>query len=169
MVLSVSALVRASTGLPRPRGDGPRLPSELGMEKVSPPPTRGWSRNDSRDRLRIDVSPRPRGDGPDGVGAAASDFPSPPPTRGWSSGDVPGEPDRRVSPAHAGMVPSGSSPPPSSTRLPRPRGDGPALTGTLTDAVKSPPPTRGWSRHDPEHPGISNVSPAHAGMVRGIA
>ena len=124
---------RVSHGLPRPRGDGPRVISvkpSAGLPRPrgdcrcqSPPPTRGWSLHPIRPIVPRLVSPAHATDGRQGrLAAAIAVSPahagmvpastisvrllrrSPPPTRGWSH-----DPHHRrhrppVSPAHAGMV-----------------------------------------------------------------
>ena len=132
-----------SCGLPRPRGDGPRMGemSYCGQER-SPPPTRGWSLAmatacDATGR-RL---PRPRGDGPRIPGGAVLD----------SSQSLPrprGDGPKRY----------------SGFELPPTRGwPGPSRGG----AWASPPPTRGWSGKicSARTSAPAGVSPAHAGMV----
>ena len=49
-------------------------------------------------------------------------------------------------------------------RLPRLRGDGPDTANSAQTQVRSPPPTRGWTRLGMTERGPGYVSPAYAGM-----
>ncbi len=173
-----------ATSLPRPRGDGPTLQAKPVTVPPSPPPTRGWTHRrrpvDRRDRVspahagmdptatsRPSCSrslPRPRGDGPATGVSVEVDALSPPPTRGWTPVAAAAVDGMRVSPAHAGMDPDSSACAATRQRLPRPRGDGPALSRTGPGQVGSPPPTRGWTQHRQHRGRARDVSPAHAGM-----
>ena len=51
-----------------------------------------------------------------------------------------------------------------STRLPRPRGDGPCSPPRRRALPRAPPPTRGWTHRRRFHGGGERGSPAHAGM-----
>ena len=185
MVLIHGGFRRAGVRLPRPRGDGPDRERMAGAPVGSPPPTRGWSHVAERELLDRLVSPahagmvlrhrsaalaghrlpRPRGDGPVMVCRAYGTAPSPPPTRGWSPVLGERETAEDVSPAHAGMVRGSRTRPRRQSRLPRPRGDGPAITTVVATASPSPPPTRGWSLGGRMEGYEAAVSPAHAGMV----
>ena len=112
-------------GRPRPRGDGPFMLTTDTLATGSPPPTRGWSRDDVADHGVCGVAPahagmvprlsrawltairrpRPRGDGPYDAMIIASTHGSPPPTRGWSLSALCHAVGETVAPAHAGMVP----------------------------------------------------------------
>ncbi len=173
-------------GLPRPRGDGPRALTISPPVSESPPPTRGWThagelgkylakvspahagmdpsrRSPTRDVQRL---PRPRGDGPDILDSHTGIRKSPPPTRGWTPQRLSHVLTVRVSPAHAGMDPRMGLFAPILMRLPRPRGDGPAISPPCDADASSPPPTRGWTLRIHLRQWQRTVSPAHAGMDR---
>ena len=184
MDLSRRAPCSRRAGLPRPRGDGPhRAPSGRGCIPA-PPPTRGWTlvagdlpsgtfgspahagmdpagRGEQSARRWL---PRPRGDGPSPSRRRRTTRAAPPPTRGWTSSR-----SRRTilphgSPAHAGMDPSPTRPATASSRLPRPRGDGPASRPASRRERRAPPPTRGWTGVVGNQGDDDLGSPAHAGM-----
>ncbi len=150
--------------LPRPRGDGPVSSVTTMSREPSPPPTRGWTVDARRRVMRPRGLPRPRGDGPARVLTGGRVPKSPPPTRGWTHATPRRAEGGGVSPAHAGMDPRSATARTRTTRLPRPRGDGPRHAYHSRRACQgSPPPTRGWT------PGrganwYTCVSPAHAGM-----
>ena len=172
---------------PRPRGDGPLLDMEYGVDLAVPPPTRGWSFVLGPPVRELDGSPahagmvpstrkgkktsprfpRPRGDGPQIVHACVRCVRVPPPTRGWSAEIRPASRSCMGSPAHAGMVPAPNPCMSSSSRFPRPRGDGPREISTFLEMLEVPPPTRGWSSLHHEAMHAVRGSPAHAGMVLG--
>ena len=108
--------------------------------------------------------PRPRGDGPSKAGTHRSADPVSPPTRGWTRSARIGAAIFGGFPAHAGMDPTPSRSRPSSTRFPRPRGDGPRSRFGGGGHGEVSPPTRGWtldcSRRKRRYAGF----PAHAGM-----
>ena len=91
-------------------------------------------------------------------------MPAPPPTRGWTLADGIALLQRYGSPAHAGMDPPIGLAYVAIKRLPRPRGDGPELTGRIGALTEAPPPTRGWTRLCGVHGRRVEGSPAHAGM-----
>ena len=135
-------------------------PAHAGMvPSPAPPPTRGWS--------PVEREAKPHGwSGTVGV--------SPPPTRGWSANARCRADCEHVSPAHAGMVPHhGGEDIPKRFRLPRPRGDGPAMSNlprSRADSSRLPRPrgdgpSFGIDRPRAGMPRREAVSPAHAGMV----
>ncbi len=63
------------------------------------------------------------------------------------------------------MVPRNPTRPPTRTRAPRARGDGPAPAVAAATAIPCSPRTRGWSRAEGGDSGADHVLPAHAGMV----
>ena len=110
--------------------------------------------------------PRPRGDGPSPRSTAIRAVSVAPPTRGWSLGRTAFRAFHRGCPAHAGMVPIPAFRRGPTSRLPRPRGDGPYLQRVNESFMGVAPPTRGWSvRVDAALGGVAGC-PAHAGMVR---
>ena len=170
--------------LPRPRGDGPLIGPKHPCRFSAPPPTRGWTRtilgrrnpgagspaHAGMDRRRRAAPgwrgrlPRPRGDGPFSDFAASELLGAPPPTRGWThSHRHPGR-RRAGSPAHAGMDRRRRRAQGALGRLPRPRGDGPALPSPTRLPSRAPPPTRGWTRCMSPGAAAPSGSPAHAGM-----
>ena len=131
--------------LPRPRGDGPLGSAVLSAADLAPPPTRGWT---SLHRLvRRTEQGSPAHAGMDLLPRARCS-----PTGG--------------SPAHAGMDPARCESTMISGWLPRPRGDGPELSGRLRSVTLAPPPTRGWTPLERRAPAAPHGSPAHAGMDR---
>ena len=92
---------------------------------------------------------------------------SPPRTRGSTQLAALFAERRSVSPAHAGIDPAAVPRCRATAGLPRARGDRPRPTNRPTCIGKSPPRTRGSTRHSElrQHPAI--VSPAHAGIDRG--
>ena len=170
--------------LPRPRGDGPDMPTFAAISRAAPPPTRGWTLDRARRTVPICGSPahagmdprrplgttsqarlpRPRGDGPNDQARAYAADPAPPPTRGWTPALHPRPEPQRGCPAHAGMDPTASRATRSRSRVPRPRGDGPAKLALNPTSALAPPPTRGWTLRDQEHARPDSGSPAHAGM-----
>ena len=153
----------------------------------SPPPTRGWTLQDRRHGANVHVSPayagmdlvcrwvpasmwrlpRLRGDGPAKRSGPFRGRTSPPPTRGWTRPDGSQPARRDVSPAYAGMDRLRDSTATSDERLPRLRGDGPASPRSTARAIRSPPPTRGWTRLHVLVAVRVLVSPAYAGMGSG--
>ena len=141
-----------SSGLPRPRGDGPAAFNAMQAEIRASPPTRGWTRPGPSRCQRGLASPPTRGWTPHVPGVA----------RGWTllARHLHGFP------AHAGMDPGEDGALTSAAGLPRPRGDGPRSSrSTVTGATgfpahagmdlgrlrqtrrcsKASPPTRGWT------------------------
>ena len=94
---------------------------------------------------------------------------APPPTRGWTHCVELVHRDLAGSPAHAGMdlllIGAGET----WAWLPRPRGDGPAMSEVTIDLIRAPPPTRGWTLITSKHIDLVHGSPAHAGMDPGRA
>ena len=88
-----------------------------------------------------------------------------PPTRGWPRGLSPPRTVHQGSPAHAGMAPPGIAPAVTSSRFPRPRGDGPLFDHSAIGKALVPPPTRGWPFPMLPSAPLLPGSPAHAGMA----
>ena len=170
--------------LPRPRGDGPRPCFQATCRPKASPPTRGWTvgrgqpvglgggfpAHAGMDPCRRSAGarwpwlPRPRGDGPASYGLSFSTTRASPPTRGWTLRGHGGVLGLLGFPAHAGMDPwprSGLAPRP---RLPRPRGDGPALHRAPWCNQAASPPTRGWTCRRGCERWVATGFPAHAGM-----
>src|SRR4051812_13449834 len=107
---------------------------------MAPPPTRGWT------LVALDLKDLERGSPAPAKGwQGLRSLRAPPPTRGWTRCRARPVVAALGSPAHAGMDPPSSTAPPSRSRLPRPRGDGPDAIGHLPQALVAPPPTRGWT------------------------
>ena len=116
---------RPTGGLPRTRGDGPRLPFEAPVVPGASPHTRGWTRYISdgwwsshgfpahagMDRAPAEVAgafvrlPRTRGDGPEAVVRMAGWLSASPHTRGWTPAFAALHQGDEGFPAHAGMDP----------------------------------------------------------------
>ena len=170
--------------LPRTRGDGPAPARERSSPSPASPHTRGWTRSSGRrgsrrsgfpahagmdprrrPRPRRDTGlPRTRGDGPLGPRRRGDRGAASPHTRGWT-------PDRRSPgrlhagfPAHAGMDPAGGGAPHRRRRLPRTRGDGPAVASSIVIDTGASPHTRGWTLYANEAQSNDAGFPAHAGM-----
>ncbi len=170
--------------LPRLRGDGPLVLSTAPMPNMAPPPARGWTPNKARqpsgrggspacagmDPVIPKASPllswlpRLRGDGPPRGPVFHLCERAPPPARGWTpdSRNLVGVADG--SPACAGMDPARRPPRFRWPRLPRLRGDGPALPPGVTATGTAPPPARGWTRRAAACGFCWRGSPACAGM-----
>ncbi len=171
-------------GLPRLRGDRPRVlffPLEMAP---SPPPTRGSTPSAFVSRFRAQVSPayagidrgdtvscsdhrslpRLRGDRPIGDQPRAHQVQSPPPTRGSTLTRHRVEVVDTVSPAYAGIDPRQELVLAARLGLPRLRGDRPEYFTTSAAGMLSPPPTRGSTpiRCCPAR--LASVSPAYAGI-----
>ena len=174
----------ASTGFPRPRGDGPDLGlPDVRIDEVSPP-TRGWTpsgrawqllcpgfpahagmdRGMACGRAGGARFPRPRGDGPPAASCERARSQVSPPTRGWTMSGF--FPEQQVSgfPAHAGMDPGNPGGRPGRPGFPRPRGDGPPLLFGQDQPGQVSPPTRGWTPRVPNPARNPFGFPAHAGM-----
>ena len=170
--------------LPRTRGDGPY--AELGclcMARASPH-TRGWTPHASCVAVRAGgfpahagmdpaATPRPsagrrlprtRGDGPVRNIDRSRLSGASPHTRGWTSGEREQHVRDGGFPAHAGMDPCGRRTNRHYGRLPRTRGDGPAVLLLALDAGEASPHTRGWTRLHPLPINGAPGFPAHAGM-----
>ncbi len=172
------------TGLPRARGDRPCPGSGCYTLTGAPPRTRGSASGTVlviHSRLG---SPAHAGIGPDrpGGGRARSRLPrargdrphedpqrpvpalAPPRTRGSAVVDCGQVAGPHGSPAHAGIgraYPAGSR---SAWRLPRARGDRPAITPMATGTDVAPPRTRGSAADQIAYGGEVPGSPAHAGI-----
>ena len=175
----------ATSGLPRPRGDGPARTAWHASPSKAPPPARGWplrpskgARTGGGSPARAGMAParlrpwrgrfglpRPRGDGPLSEVADALAEQAPPPARGWPLLH------RLVitciggSPARAGMAPDCPMPPREAQRLPRPRGDGPVFVINAQQQSQAPPPARGWPLGKRSVENALRGSPARAGMA----
>ena len=189
MVPQASFEARHHIRLPRLRGDGPCKPSGVGYCRSAPPPTRGWSLKRRRPGFYTYGSPayagmvpnyvkirelrsrlpRLRGDGPSQAPAYGGPAGAPPPTRGWSLAAFRHQSPCVGSPAYAGMVPDRNNRQCPRHRLPRLRGDGPYVGGTVIVSEMAPPPTRGWSPWIKFYPRDWRGSPAYAGMVPVVA
>ena len=148
------------------------------------PHTRGWTRGDpdhgrgrggfpahagmDPSRCRRSAAsarlPRTRGDGPCARTSASSRSQASPHTRGWT-------PATRIAafrplgfPAHAGMDPPTAAARRGPRRLPRTRGDGPAMSTTTALRGSASPHTRGWTLERPRDALRIRGFPAHAGM-----
>ncbi len=174
----------AASSRPRPRGDGPHPSGDPTPSAESPPPTRGWTHvalpKHAKKRVApahagMDPSsivrracrqgrPRPRGDGPHDAASSRRRAESPPPTRGWTRRAAARPSPKQVAPAHAGMDPIDPDDSDTMRSRPRPRGDGPRVTPLSRSGGRSPPPTRGWTRHRRRTRQRADVAPAHAGM-----
>ena len=172
--------------VPRPRGDGPTMwGGRLRLISCSPP-ARGWTdypreqhrtnpvfparagmdRRRSRRAARPRSVPRPRGDGPYISPSGSPTRECSPPARGWTG-------DRRrdraavlVFPARAGMDRRREYRRGPGRRVPRPRGDGPAITVASYSSGECSPPARGWTDAYLSHMSSNPVFPARAGMDR---
>ena len=155
----------AHAGLPRTRGDGPRLVPVVGAGDVASPHTRGWTpgrhhasaagrgfpAHAGMDPCPYAVSrgssrlPRTRGDGPRaGIPRSAAPAASPH-TRGWTRRLRAGSPGVQGFPAHAGMDPYVVGWRNPGLRLPRTRGDGPVCACVPPENGWASPHTRGWT------------------------
>ena len=134
-------------GLPRTRGDGPSVAGLLRPWHRAPPHARGWTpevlravdllegsparagmdpSNRSAPSFRVGL-PRTRGDGPHGHCVEIARFQAPPHARGWTHDTPDTAQQARGSPARAGMDRAAFLAFVASIRLPRTRGDGPAV------------------------------------------
>ncbi len=177
----------AARGLPRTRGDGPKLLSDYRPLVQAPPHARGWTLaravglegsigsparagmdpTGPARRIRRRRLPRTRGDGPPVDLRMALTPRAPPHARGWT----PESPQLRGpglgSPARAGMDPRSNEEIRDSVWLPRTRGDGPERGPYTFLLYKAPPHARGWTQADrPQHV-AARGSPARAGMDPG--
>ncbi len=173
-------------GLPRTRGDGPCLRRVPGYKNVAPPHPRGWTPGESRwtgkakgspapagmdpvqSRVRQGAAglPRTRGDGPHRIKTARGWTAAPPHPRGWTHTHAVAQEFIAGSPAPAGMDPFGICARPASDRLPRTRGDGPAIAQFRDCSRPAPPHPRGWTHSTHTHADTDTHpgSPAPAGM-----
>ena len=171
-------------GLPRTRGDGPRLAGAADELNLASPHTRGWTpgrrgrttgSNGFPAHAGMDPQssriprtgrrlPRTRGDGPDEGGDVRGDLRASPHTRGWTPRGGSARARPVGFPAHAGMdryVHRGDV---HRGRLPRTRGDGPVpIQHSLGDPLASPH-TRGWTADREAAVRAAQGFPAHAGM-----
>ena len=170
--------------LPRERGDGPP-PMHGVLHRATPPPrARGWTVQDSarlpegraspasagmdphrHTRRRAEPSlPRERGDGPDSHHHRRRRTLPPPRARGWTGGRRSLRLRSTASPASAGMDPATDAGDMGLVRLPRERGDGPAVS-IFSEAPSWPPPrARGWTVSAATFRASDRASPASAGM-----
>ena len=154
-------------GLPRARGDGPKVSMTGQMHPAASPRTRGWTQvagwptptvrgfpahagmdpRQSRKRPRPCGLPRARGDGPDARQIVPVQAKASPRTRGWT----PRSPVVAI----------------SCSWLPRARGDGPLRRLDPLLQTAASPRTRGWTFEVEVHDAVDGGFPAHAGMDRG--
>ncbi len=174
----------ARNRLPRTRGDGPPRRMADRRTCTASPHTRGWTwhlvdgrrrawgfpahagMDPGRGRRRAATPglPRTRGDGPLSLIDATIEPAASPHTRGWTRAEfLAGRPAGGF-PAHAGMDPKRPGPSPAQPRLPRTRGDGPAIATAIAAVVEASPHTRGWTRGAVLGRGQRHGFPAHAGM-----
>ena len=169
---------------PRVRGDGPVAGTGDAITLAFPPRARGWTLfthgapgpmsvspacagMDPSDPEGLEGSrrfPRVRGDGPEPCSLSRPHPWFPPRARGWTFVSTRANARSAVSPACAGMDPFYSSKPAKRCRFPRVRGDGPQFCERGSSLYWFPPRARGWTFFVGEAGGISEVSPACAGM-----
>ncbi len=174
----------ARPGLPRRRGDGPRGGGGRSARTSAPPQARGWTWVGDGGLQCLDGSPagagmdpsgvkdfpagkglpRRRGDGPLRRRGSTAPFQAPPQARGWTRRELPRPRQRRGSPAGAGMDPAPHRARGARRRLPRRRGDGPAVWPGLICGGWAPPQARGWTRRHGRRSRRQGGSPAGAGM-----
>ncbi len=172
------------SGLPRTRGDRPVVLAATAGMIAAPPHTRGstprWSAADLHARgspahAGIDPPPpstpcappwlpRTRGDRPAATTAAMGLTEAPPHTRGSTLSEHGGAAGRRGSPAHAGIDPPASRAAPTTSGLPRTRGDRPVRRPFMVLSTPAPPHTRGSTRAHDRRQRLPHGSPAHAGI-----
>ena len=175
---------RCRRRLPRARGDGPPRKGHLAMDARASPRSRGWTpvalcyRPDDlgfpalagMDPCRL-VSrrgasglPRARGDGPP-TGTDGDDLNrASPRSRGWTQAPAPLAPQDAGFPALAGMDPQDGAARGSCRRLPRARGDGPAMRVSASVRSQASPRSRGWTPGPPPADVPVDGFPALAGM-----
>ncbi len=181
------ALPPQPSRLPRARGDGPMDGHPDGDVTQAPPRSRGWTPDVEEFvgaafgslalagmDLLVELGsglpwrlPRARGDGPYQERVAVLLEEAPPRSRGWTPRLRAGGRPALGSPALAGMDLLSSSVRISTRRLPRARGDGPALLRYLTGAREAPPRSRGWTHASSLPIWKALGSPALAGMDPG--
>ena len=177
---------RRGKGLPRTRGDGPRVLPHAWRRREASPHTRGWTLavrllpmphpgfpahagmdptagDECAPRLWL---PRTRGDGPDHVGAEPLAEVASPHTRGWTRPQDVLQALAGGFPAHAGMDPRYARHTGYFRGLPRTRGDGPYRWRAQTWFGPASPHTRGWTQRRSGVPAVGIGFPAHAGMDR---
>ncbi len=160
---------RAATrqsGLLRPRGDAPRLPTEGDRIELAPPPTRRCAPRRSRARVgqagssaHAEMRPqratsghfglwllRPRGDAPEHAHGDELVEVAPPPTRRCAPHQARAGAGAVGSSAHAEMRPGGRAVPEPIHGLLRPRGDAPRSHRSKPRRPSAPPPTRRCAR-----------------------
>ena len=173
-------------GVPRPRGDGPRLRVSPCRQAECSPPARGWTgrwwitnsglgvfparagmdRTEGACVLHIRGVPRPRGDGPQRCHQKAIEAKCSPPARGWTDQDSLIADNCRVFPARAGMDRTGGVGLRRAGGVPRPRGDGPLPRFPGLSGAPCSPPARGWTESRHRAAPDRRVFPARAGMDR---
>ena len=142
-----SAFFCATNGVPRLRGDGPScrgrsssvraqgvFPAYAGMDRI-----KGMLERSMQSVLRL------RGDGPVRSETSRWTPACSPPTRGWTEGFGWALDRAPVFPAYAGMDRLRGFGRSGGLRVPRLRGDGPALRSEEADPERCSPPTRGWN------------------------
>ncbi len=159
----IATYERSRTRLPRVRGDRPISPRSRETSVLAPPRTRGSTCQTGRNHFTTLGSPayagidppappwrtapsglpRVRGDRPKSSSRARCRPPAPPRTRGSTLTRPPRRHRRPGSPAYAGIDPRMKPVLPPAWRLPRVRGDRPAVPGAHSRLASAPPRTRG--------------------------
>ena len=174
----------SASGLPRTRGDGPRMTSVRSSPSAASPHTRGWTRPRADGRpascgfpahAGMDPAhntpdawspglPRTRGDGPSVHCLAFARREASPHTRGWTRVVDDVHRGGRGFPAHAGMDLQPRLPRRLHLWLPRTRGDGPHIEMLEAGRQPASPHTRGWTLGGAAAAQEVAGFPAHAGM-----
>ena len=175
---------RQVPGIPRARGDGPVPGGRITSQLSDSPRSRGWTRTSNQplptvsgfpalagmDRWRSTPRgrgariPRARGDGPSGGSFSPASIRDSPRSRGWTVGDRPPALGGGGFPALAGMDPRPTSDSRWRSRIPRARGDGPAVEGGRAHVGRDSPRSRGWTREADVRTASAPGFPALAGM-----
>ena len=170
---------------PHPRGDGPASAPQAFPARRFSPPAWGWScllrRTSSGPEVlptRVGMvlqcraclepgrgSPHPRGDGPTSAAWNSSPAWFSPPAWGWSVIFDQGWATTPVLPTRVGMVLVVRPLPPTRTRSPHPRGDGPRGSLGWWIGTSFSPPAWGWSQPDQRIRLTHTVLPTRVGMV----
>ena len=175
-------------GVPRPRGDQPLSTLHATPTIWRSPPTRGSTgplpqmphkrqafpahaginRCTRHSRVIDHRVPRPRGDQPAKLARAVCALERSPPTRGSTEGCDVDAGDKFAFPAHAGINRPPHAPPDRRTRVPRPRGDQPAVILGREQSYPRSPPTRGSTDGSALGQAHGGAFPAHAGINRSL-
>ena len=171
-------------GIPRTRGDGPEIHTELEGEYKDSPHARGWTllarlldRDDAGFPARAGMDPRPpsrtppsawiprtRGDGPHRRPACRARTRDSPHARGWTRGRRTRAASRCGFPARAGMDPRLRGAEAGLRGIPRTRGDGPLSRSGSLAARSDSPHARGWTPFARVTTRATIGFPARAGM-----